>query len=267
MILAEKYSLIKQIGNGSYGYVFQGENIRTKQPVAIKMEIKEHDINMIKREAQIYQYLAPKKGIPQVKYYGTNDKYNFMVLPLLGDSLKQPVAECRGERPITFSLDEVLTIGKNMIDIIEYVHSKKLIHRDLKPENFLFGLDPGKTLHLIDFGFCKKYIDKYDNHIMCNNGKTMVGSINYASINIHNGLEASRRDDMESIVYILLFLLNGNVPWNNLPISAVKERKMRILYDTNTNPIISRLFILCRNLNFNETPNYNLFKKGLKNDC
>jgi serine/threonine protein kinase len=150
MNIAKKYKLLKLLNTGSYGSVFVAKSILTNKLVAIKLELKES--NMLKREAQIYQLLCGHPGIPKMKYYGSTDTHNFLVLPFLGSSLEA----------IDFSLEETVSIFKNMINIIEHVHSKGILHRDLKPGNFLYEKN---NIYLIDFGLSKKYIDTNGKHI------------------------------------------------------------------------------------------------------
>ena len=245
MIIANKYKIIERIGNGEFGTIFKGENIRTREPVAIKMESTASETKMLKREAQIYQYLGKTRtiGIPQVKWYGTLNEYNYMVLPLLGPSLSNN----------TFSLVDTFSIGKTITKILQYIHSKGMIHRDVKPDNFVFGQN-GESIYIIDFGLCKKYKDDENNHIALRSGKTIIGTPNFVSVNMHNGLEPSRRDDMESVGYIMMYLINNELPWATMrENTSIKTAKI----NTNiNNPAISQYINYCRNLEFTKEPNY-----------
>lgn len=238
--LSQKYKLLKNIGSGSFSSVFLGESILTKKKVAIKMELKE--LQMLKREAQIYQILCDHSGIPKIKYYGSNEKYNFLVLPFLGKSLNN----------YRYSLKQSIDISKKMLDIIEYVHSKGFLHRDLKPANFLFE---NNNIYLIDFGLAKKYLNEDGTHILIRTEKSLVGSVNFSSVNVQQGFEASRRDDIESILYILLFILKENsIPWKNCRPMEVLEKKLVF-----SEQPVANLLSSCRTLQFEEKPNYSKF--------
>ena len=239
MILSNKYKILNPINNGSYGKVFLGESIATKIRVAIKMEDKE--VNLLKREAQIYQYLAGHQGIPRLKYYGTTKSCNFLVLPFLGKSLASR----------KFSREETPFIARKIVEIVEYIHSKGFLHRDLKPDNFLIGDAHEINVRVIDFGLAKKYIDQENNHISFKKGKHLVGSVNYSSVNVQKGCEASRRDDLESLLYVVLFLLIGKLPWDGLSDENVVNRKLGY-----SDQYLSNTISACRLLQFEEKPNY-----------
>ena len=270
MIIANKYKIIEKIGEGCFGFIFKGENIRTFEKVAIKMESISSETNLLKNEAKIYQYLKGcnhngKDGFPTVKWFGIIDNYYYMVLPLLGDSL------CNK----TFGAKILFSISIDIIKRIQYIHENGLIHRDIKPDNFLFGaerLNPGTlvngfglnndpNIHLIDFGFCRKYL-KADNktHIDLKTNRPMIGTPNFVSVNVHNGLEPSRRDDLESVAYMMIYFQLGQLEWMNSYTDLDKMREMKINV-FNNNKIHSSILIFldyCRKLRFDETPNYNI---------
>jgi serine/threonine protein kinase len=102
-----------------------------------------------------------------------------------------------------------------MINRIEYLHTKNFIHRDIKTDNFLIGLGSGGTLlYLIDYGLSKLYRDpKTHRHVSYSEGKLLTGTARFASINAMAGFEQSRRDDLESIGHMIIYLLKGTLPW------------------------------------------------------
>ena len=206
-MIANKYDLVEKIGSGAFGSIYKGRNVRTNEQVAIKVEPLKHETNLLKNEARIYQYLKGCMGIPQVKWFGVDDANNYMVINLLGESLQSHI-DTYGP----FSLLDATSIGAQMVERIEYVHGCGLIHRDIKPDNFLFGLnDQREKLYLIDFGFCKK----------CNSAReppkrmtSILGTPNYVSISVHDLNEPNKHDDIESVLYTMLYLYYGKLPWD-----------------------------------------------------
>lgn len=263
IIINNKYKIITKIGSGTFGSIYKGQNIRTNEYVAIKIETIKHDLKLLKNESIIYQYLNGCHNIPSVKWFGKDNNNYYMVIDLLGPSL-QDLIETKNK----LCLKITLKIGIKIISIIKIIHDKGLVHRDIKPENFLFGFDNLNKLYLIDFGLCKKIIfNNKHNQIKKTSG--IIGSKNYMSINSHNHIELSRRDDLESIGYMLLYLYNGTLDWNNesneIKISSMKQNILN--YDNIPNVIINYIKLV-KSLDYEETPNYNLiideFKKEIE---
>ena len=104
-------------------------------------------------------------------------------------------------------------IGLEMIDRIKVIHNKHYIYRDIKPENIMIGdITNYSSIYLIDFGLAKLYKNMDGKHIPENIRRGLVGTPRYASINSHNGIELSRRDDLESLAYMLIYLVKGTLP-------------------------------------------------------
>jgi serine/threonine protein kinase len=253
MIIANKYKIIENINKGNFGSIFKGENIRTNELVAIKLEDISADTKMLKREAQIYHYLSKTPGIPEVKWYGATDEYNYMVMPLYGASLSSR----------SFSLKDAYSIGKKLVILLERIHEKGLIHRDVKPDNFVFSQD-WRDIYIIDFGLCKKYIDDNNKHLEMKTGKTIIGTPNFVSINVHNGCEPSRRDDLISVAYIILYLINGGLPWQApREMKVIKMQKMCICEWSKTPIELVEYLKYCESLKFDEAPNYDYLINSL----
>jgi serine/threonine protein kinase len=251
MIIANKYKINKKLGNGSFGTIFEGENIRTNEKVVIKMEEKTN--TLLKHETLIYQYLfkSNTQFIPTLKWFGVFNNYYFIVLNLLGKSLNHYKKEMNH-----ISFEECLTIGKKMIQCIQGIHSQGFIHRDIKPSNFVFD-EKREKLYIIDFGFAKKYEDIDGLHYQLSIKKKIIGTPNYISLNLHNGLEPSRRDDLESISYILLFLYLDKLEWTNMELKQMREIKLTILQNNIIPKQFKDFILFCRNLKFSEKPDYN----------
>ena len=262
MIIANKYKIIEKLAEGCFGCIFKGENIRTSEKIAIKLESISSELKLLKNEAKIYQYLGNIDGFPSVKWFGIINGYYYMVLPLLGDSL-----ETLHHTNTYFSLTRIFSISSDIIKRLKYIHQKGLIHRDIKPNNFLLGLNNELTVHMIDFGFCRKYL-KTDNktHIEFKTNRSIIGTPNFVSVNVHNGYEPSRRDDLESVAYMMIYFQLGQLEWNQPHCSLEKMRELKINIHNNifVNSNILQFLNYCRNLRFDETPDYDIIAHFLK---
>jgi serine/threonine protein kinase len=248
-MLANKYKLIEKLSQGSFGKVFKAENIRTGEIVAIKTEVKSKEQKSLKMEAKIYHYLANANGFPRLKWFGTTDNVNYLVTNLLECSITNLVAE---SGPL--SLKTVLLFGRQMIERIETLHNHYLIHRDIKPDNFMINItDRTNKIFLIDFGFCKRY-NHDGKHIDFKINNSLIGTANFVSINVHKGSEPSRRDDLESSLYVMIYMLFGKdfgTNTNNLKQLILNKELL-----TNVPQFLKVAINYVRTLKFEEEPDY-----------
>jgi serine/threonine protein kinase len=272
VIIENKYRIINRIGEGAYGSIFEGHNINTGEKVAIKISEMNSNI-LLKNEARIYNALSDVDGIPIIRSYGMTGKYSYLVMNLLGNSLEYLKEQCGGR----LTLKCVLMIGVKLLERIKTIHQKGIIHRDIKPDNILFGRGEDEDkLFLIDFGMAKTYIDSRREHIDITYDNRLVGTREFVSVNIHNGYTPSRRDDLESVGYLLIYLLQGSTPWSNINIIDTEEKNKQIggiktmksvwmMFDDDIPGEFVLFIMYCRKLEFSQEPDYNYLKILLTN--
>ena len=263
-IFFKKYRCIEKIGQGSFGFIYKAEY--NNNYYALKFEDNKNEKQILENEASLMIYLKGP-NIPYIKTYGTSGQYNILVMQILGKDLQELLRE-KG----FFSIKTVCLLAYQMISILERIHTYNVIHRDIKPENFLMGLDEkNKYLYLIDFGLAKTFEYNSTTHYMNNKEeKKLTGTPRYASINALRGLEQSPRDDLESVGYVLIYLLKGSLPWQNVKARNKYEKIKNILVnkiETSSSDLCSGLpnefekyIDYCRDLEMNEIPHYEKLK-------
>ena len=163
-----------------------------------------------------------------------------------------------------------------LVERFKYIHEKTFVHRDIKPDNFLMGLrDKSNVAYIVDYGLAKRYYDpRTGMHIPYRNDKSLTGTARYASIHAHLGEELARRDDLEALGFVMLYFFKGVLPWQNLPAFTrsekyrrIKETKLAITLEelcVDCPPEFLKYMQHCRNLTFEEKPDYQLLIDTLK---
>lgn len=276
LIVGTNFKFGKKIGSGNFGEIRVGRNISTGEEVAVKLEPLKTKLPQLILEYKFYATLgavnASVEGFPRIHFFGPSKQYNCLVLDLLGPCLEDLFQLC-GKK---FTIKTVVQIALQCLERIEYVHSKRIVYRDTKPENFLIGLPGTKkenTVHLVDFGLSKEYLDPdTGKHIPYREHKSLTGTARYMSINMHLGREQSRRDDLESLGYVFVYFLRGSLPWQGLKTEGPLKERYRRIGDLKRN---TPLEVLCsglpdelstylkytRRLDFFETPDYGYLKR------
>ena len=263
-----KYKATKKLGEGSFGKVYKAEY--NGENFAIKMEYKDKEQGLLEIEATIMSYLKGP-NIPFIKSYGYSGDFNVLVMQLLDKSLEDLI-----NKYSTFSIKTTAMLGYQMVNILQYIHDRHIIHRDIKPDNFVMGTkEDNAKLYILDFGLAKKYrssrtLVQYP-YIK---KKKLTGTARYASIHALEAYEQSRRDDLESVGYVLMYFLRGNLPWQGLKVRSKEDRYKKILErkkETSSEDLCRNFpheffeyVEYTRNLEYEEDPDYDFLRKKFK---
>jgi len=264
--LSDSYKLICSIGSGSFGEVYMALGKDGKLYACKTEEITKN--SRLHDEYIIYKKLKTsgiKFGIPNIyKFYKTTT-YNILIMELLGKNLEQLFSNYSNY----FDLGTVLKLGIDIIELLENIHNKGFIHRDIKPSNFLIGYENSDKIYIMDFGLSKEFMTN-KKHINFKNSP-LVGTARYTSINVHMGIEPTRRDDLESVGYMLIYFLKGKLPWQGIKkkkteeqLEKIGEIKMSINISTLCSDLpdcFEKYINYCRDLDFNKKPDYTYLKK------
>ncbi|TQV90120.1 casein kinase 1, delta [Cordyceps javanica] len=270
ILIGERYRIDKKIGEGGFGLVYAGTDMKLGDEVAIKLMHVNNDSEIIKSEADTYNVLAGGVGIPRVRWFGQECDYYALVHEILGPSLEDLFNYCDRR----FSIKTVLLIADQAISRIQYIHDKGYLHRDIKPENFLMGTGTkGNILYTIDFGLAKEFCNA--ERFQTLRGRPFGGTRRYASLNNHNGREQSWGDDLESLGYVLLYFARGSLPWQGFK-AATDEEKNELIAQKKLNLPAKSLcgglpeefatyISYTRSLGFKDRPDYAYLRRLFRN--
>jgi serine/threonine protein kinase len=313
-LINSKYVFERKIGKGSFGCIYQGVNIVTQEKVAIKYEATTCTQPTLVWESKILNHLSGIPGVVKLRYFGTESNKNIIVMDLFSHTLAEEVTKLKktasyaifnrkyesGSESETSDYDEkelddpiykyylkdVLKYMISIVEIIEKIHEKGVIHRDIKPENFMISQSRiqdhqdhqiVKKLNIIDFGLSRIYI-KDDTHIPNKQNSSIVGTMRYISTHIHEGNVYSRRDDIISILYVIIYLLKGRLPWCGLKVGPNDKRtKAEIVFEVKKRTPISelceglpaifeRMLTYAYKIEFDDKPDYIYLKRLCKQE-
>ena len=265
-IIFKKYKPICKIGEGAFGNVYSTVRLKDKSVFAMKTEKKTSESKILESEAY-YLFTLQGFGIPKLISFGHTKNYNVLIETLLDKSLKYLCIDKANKCNII----EICLIAFQLLDRLEWIHSKDLIYRDLKPENCLIGINDPNVIYIIDFGLCKKYRStKTGKHILPKMTGKFNGNIKYCSPNVLKGKEASRRDDLISLGYMLIYLFKGKLPWDHILKNIKSQNYIELIFLKDTNGY-GKLFTnlpsemvefikYARNLKFEQEPNYSYLR-------
>lgn len=265
-----RFTFSEPLGKGGFAFVYAGWDNLTNEPTAIKVENtdRKNASRSIKREYRFTVKLhAGSCRVPKPIWCGRSQDRRVMVMQQLGDSLSGYFKLC-GKR---LSVQTTLCLAIELIGILESVHDIGILHRDIKLQNFLTAYRDCTKFYICDFGLSDFYLNPENHtHIPLTKGHSRYGTVRYASMNNHKGHEQSRRDDLESLGFVLLYAVRGNLPWQTIR-DEDRRQKWSKVYEMKRN---TRIEDLCENLpavfvtymervrqlNFEERPDY----EGLK---
>lgn len=273
-VLGKKYKILDKIGNGKFGIVYKGVNLKSGESVAIKTEKKYGDIRLLKNETTILKYLYDhgSRSTPIVYWYGVHELWSYLVMSYYDISLFD---YCNQSPILPEKIDKIMCV---CIDILETIHKNYVLHRDIKPQNFMIS---NEEIFLIDFGFACFYVDDKVEHLPSTETQNIVGTPKYVSYHVHDGITNSRRDDLISLGYLYIYLCCRELPWDTL-VSGLPNgyEEIHILHYKNQqrkemkkwsqlNEICLRInkkiydFLnYCYNLRYDATPNYEALKQS-----
>ena len=268
-LIFKKFSVGKLIHKSDVSLIYEGKNELTQEPVAMKFEKNWSKFELLESEAYLL-LLLKGLGIPRVISFGKIKNYKVLVEELLGKTIYLIWSKKINEKN---KLNDICLTAIQCINRLEYIHSRNIIHRDIKPFNFVFGRKDPNLIYIIDFGISRKYrSSKTGNHIRYRKLNTINGSMRYMSINCNKGYEQSRRDDLESLGYMLIFLIKKNLPWMKIEKQNLEPKKKFLKICSIKSSIkpeelcsglpkeFSQYIEYCQKLRFEQTPNYNYLR-------
>ncbi|XP_037825770.1 tau-tubulin kinase homolog Asator isoform X1 [Lucilia sericata] len=214
-VVKERWKVVRKIGGGGFGEIYEGQDLITREQVALKVESARQPKQVLKMEVAVLKKLQGKEHVCRFIGCGRNDRFNYVVMQLQGKNL----AELRRAQPRgAFSLSTTLRLGLQILKAIESIHSVGFLHRDIKPSNFSIGRLPYncRRVYMLDFGLARQYTTG-TGEVRCPRvAAGFRGTVRYASINAHRNREMGRHDDLWSLFYMLVEFVNGQLPWRKI---------------------------------------------------
>lgn len=261
------------LGAGGFGRVYLVKDVNTGDLLAVKAQLLDRKPGLLQFEYRIYHWLHSQDrlaiGIPRVRFLGNTPTHEVMIMDLCGPTLGSLLSICPGSR---MSLKTVAMIAVQALFRIQHVHQCSFLHRDIKPENMAMGRKDKSTLYFLDFGLAKRYQDhKSGEHLPYHKDKGFTGTVKFATLRTHMGVEQSRRDDIESLGYMLVYLFQGRLPWKTRDKElSPKEKRAKVFQQKRDismtklcegMPVVFAEFIrYARQMGFHERPDYKLWR-------
>ncbi|XP_076834525.1 tau-tubulin kinase 2 isoform X3 [Brachyhypopomus gauderio] len=214
-VVKERWKVLKKIGGGGFGEIYEALDLLTRSSVALKVESAQQPKQVLKMEVAVLKKLQGKDHVCRFVGCGRNDRFNYVVMELQGRNLADlRRSMSRG----TFTVSTTLRLGRQILEAIESIHSVGFLHRDIKPSNFAMGRFPNtsRTCYMLDFGLARQFTNSCQEVRPPRSVAGFRGTVRYASINAHKNKEMARHDDLWSLFYMLVEFLVGQLPWRKI---------------------------------------------------
>ncbi|TNM95781.1 hypothetical protein fugu_016864 [Takifugu bimaculatus] len=214
-LVKERWKVVKKIGGGGFGEIYEAVDLLTRINVALKVESAQQPKQVLKMEVAVLKKLQGKDHVCRFVGCGRNDRFNYVVMELQGRNLADlRRSMTRG----TFSISTTLRLGRQILEAIESIHSVGFLHRDIKPSNFAMGRFPStcRTCYMLDFGLARQFTNSNQEVRPPRPVAGFRGTVRYASVNAHKNKEMGRHDDLWSLFYMLVEFLVGQLPWRKI---------------------------------------------------
>ncbi|KAG5884734.1 hypothetical protein JTB14_037764 [Gonioctena quinquepunctata] len=270
-VVKERWKVVKKIGGGGFGEIYEGLDLITREQVALKVESARQPKQVLKMEVAVLKKLQGKEHICRFIGCGRNDRFNYVVMQLQGRNL----AELRRAQPrAAFSLSTTLRLGLQILRAIESIHSVGFLHRDIKPSNFSMGRLPYncRKVYMLDFGLARQYTTATGEVRAPRAAAGFRGTVRYASINAHKNREMGRHDDLWSLFYMLVEFVNGQLPWRKVKdkeqVGLMKEKYDHRLLLKHLPSDLKQFLDHIQSLEYADKPDYqmliSLFERCMK---
>ncbi|XP_045770864.1 tau-tubulin kinase homolog Asator isoform X2 [Maniola jurtina] len=269
-VVKERWKVVKKIGGGGFGEIYEGLDLVTQEQVALKVESARQPKQVLKMEVAVLKKLQGKEHVCRFIGCGRNARFNYVVMQLQGRNL----AELRRAQPRgAFSLSTTLRLGLQILKAIDSIHSVGFLHRDIKPSNFSIGRHPSncRRVYMLDFGLARQYTTSNGQVRPPRAAAGFRGTVRYASINAHKNKEMGRHDDLWSLFYMLVEFVNGQLPWRKIKdkeqVGLMKEKYDHRLLLKHLPSELRQFLEHVQQLEYADTPDYTMLASLLERCC
>ncbi|ESO83515.1 hypothetical protein LOTGIDRAFT_133319 [Lottia gigantea] len=260
-LVKDRWKVLKKIGGGGFGEIYEATDLVNKECVALKLESAKQPKQVLKMEVAVLKKLQGKDHVCRFIGCGRNEKYNYVVMSLQGKNL----AELRRGQPKgCFGLSTTLRLGSQILKAIESIHDVGFLHRDIKPSNFSMGKPPSNSrkVYMLDFGLARQYTNASGEVRPPRAAAGFRGTVRYASVNAHKNKEMGRHDDLWSLFYMLVEFIVGQLPWRKIKdkeqVGLMKEKYDHIQLLKNMPSEFRAILEHIQKLEYYDKPDYNM---------